>query len=62
MAIKNKDFKEINIAQGLLDVAKSNLDKGTVAMDRCMTERNDIGKKRMRMIYIFIKKTNKDNK
>ena len=47
MAIKNKDFKEMNIAQGLLDVAKSNLDKITVAMDRCMNERNDIGKKRM---------------
>ena len=62
IAIKNKDFKEMNIAQGLLDVAKSNLDKVTVAMDRCMTERNDIGKKRMRMIDSFIKKTNKDNK
>lgn len=47
MGIKNKDFKEMNIAQGLLDVAMSNLDKITVAMDRCMNERNDIGKKRM---------------
>ena len=47
MAIKNKDFKEMNIAQGLLDVARSNLDKITVAMDRCMNEMNDIGKKRM---------------
>ena len=43
-------------------MAKSNLDKVTVAMDRCMTERNDIGKKRVRMIDSFIKKTNKDNK
>ncbi|KAH3819572.1 hypothetical protein DPMN_121311 [Dreissena polymorpha] len=52
----------MNIAQGLLDVAKSNLDEINVAMDRCMHERNDIGKKRMRMTDSFFKKKNKDNK
>lgn len=55
-AIKNKDFKEMNIAQGLLDVAKANLDKIAVAMNRCVDDRNDIGKKRIRMIDSFMKK------
>ena len=52
----------MNIAQRLLDVAKSNLDKVTVAMDRCMTKKNDIVKKRMRRKDSFITTTNKDNK
>ena len=52
-AIKKKDFKEMNIAQGLLDVAKSNLDKISTAMSKCIDERNEIGKKRMRMIDSF---------
>lgn len=60
-AIKNKDFKEINIAQGLLDVAKANLDKIAEAMNKCVAERNDIGKKRMKMIDTFMKKSD-DNK
>ena len=55
-AIKNKDFKEINLAQSLLDVARSNLQKIRVAMDKCMEDRNDIGKKRMRMIDSFMNK------
>ena len=59
-AIKNKDFKEMNIAQGLLDVAKTNLGKITVAMNKCVDDRNAIGKKRMRMIDSFMKtKTDK---
>lgn len=59
-AIKSKDFKEMNIAQGLLDVAKSNLGKITAAMNKCMEGRDDIGKKRMRMIDSFIKKSDKN--
>ena len=43
----------MNITQGQLDVGKSNLDKITVAMDRCMNDRNDIAKKRMWMIDSF---------
>ena len=59
-AIKKKDFKEMNIAQGLLDVAKSNLDKISTAMSKCIDERNEIGKKRMRMIDSFLSKANQD--
>lgn len=55
-AIKSTNFKEMNISQGLLDVAKANLQKITAAISKCIEDRNDIGKKRLRLINSFMKK------
>ena len=44
--IKSKNVTEINIAQGLLEVAKKNIDKTTAAVENCRQQRHEIDTKR----------------
>ena len=45
-AIKKKDFKEIDIAHALLDVARTKIDKATNALETCRSQRNEIEKQK----------------
>ena len=48
--IKSKNFTEINIAQGLLEVAKINIDKTTAAVENCRQQRHEIDTKRRKLL------------
>ena len=62
-AIKKKDFQELDIAQGLLQVAKSNLDKVGDALECCREKRQDIDCKRQKMLdnFMYKQKTSLDS-
>ena len=47
---KNKNFTEINIAQGLLEVAKKNINKSTAAVESCRQQRQEIDNKRKKLL------------
>ena len=55
-AIKKKDFVELDIAQGLLEVAKTDMDKVTAAVESCREQRQDIDSKRQKMLDNYIYK------
>lgn len=55
-AIKKKDFVELDIAQGLMEVAKADLDKVTAAVESCREQRQDIDSKRQKMLDNYIYK------
>jgi len=57
-AIKAKDFKELNIAQSLLEVAKANIKKVTSSIETCKEQRDEIARKRKRMIDECLSKQN----
>lgn len=44
--IKEKKITEISLAQGMLEVAKTNLDKARSAFESCKAQRDDIESKR----------------
>ena len=46
----NKNFTEINIAQGLLEVAKKNINKSTAAVESCRQQRQEIDNKRKKLL------------
>jgi len=49
-AIQNKDFTEMTVAQGLLEIAKNDLDKATVSMEKSKEQRSEIDHKRQKLI------------
>ena len=55
-AIKKKDFKEIDIAHALLDVARTKIDKATNALETCRKQRNDIESKKSKLIASYSQK------
>jgi hypothetical protein len=55
-AIKKKDFKEIDIAHALLDVARSKIEKATGALEACRSQRNDIECKKSKLIASYSQK------
>jgi hypothetical protein len=48
--IKEKNFHKISVAQGLLEVAKKNLDKSRAAMEKCREKREEIDEKRRKLL------------
>ena len=55
-AIKKKDFVELDIAQGLMEVAKVDLDRVTAAVESCREQRQSIDSKRQKMLENYINK------
>lgn len=50
VAIKSKDFKELNLAQSLLEVATTRVQTLSKSLEKCQEERAVIDKKKKKMV------------
>ena len=48
--IKEKNFSEINITHGLLEVAKKNVNQAKASMGKCRERKHDIDVKRRKLL------------